>query len=110
MSKNVVQVTIGGEVYTVRSELPPEYTREVAAYLDAALSRVLDIPTILGNVDEAFVGFTSGTGDAFGNHDIISWEYRSEFDPIPEPSTYVLACLGGLALLVVRRRQKRAAV
>ena len=40
MSKNVVPVTIGGEVYTVRSELPPEYTREVAAYLDAALSRV----------------------------------------------------------------------
>ncbi len=37
-SKNAVQVIIGGEVYTVRSELPPEYTREVAAYLDAALS------------------------------------------------------------------------
>ncbi len=36
MSKNVVPVTIGGEVYTVRSELPPEYTREVAAYLDAS--------------------------------------------------------------------------
>ena len=37
MSKNAVPVTIGGEGYTVRSELPPEYTREVAAYLDAAL-------------------------------------------------------------------------
>jgi cell division protein ZapA len=38
--KNAVKVTIGGEEYTVRSELPPEYTREVAAYLDAALKRV----------------------------------------------------------------------
>ena len=40
--KNAVKVTIGGEEFTVRSELPPEYTREVAAYLDAALKRVRD--------------------------------------------------------------------
>lgn len=41
-AKNAVRVTIGGEEFTVRSELPPEYTREVAAYLDAALKRVRD--------------------------------------------------------------------
>ena len=41
-TKQAVKVTIGGEDYTVRSELPPEYTREVAAYLDAALKRVRD--------------------------------------------------------------------
>lgn len=41
-TKNAVRVIIGGEEYTVRSELPPEYTREVAAYLDAALRRVRD--------------------------------------------------------------------
>ena len=41
-TKNVVRVVIGGEEFTVRSELPPEYTREVAAYLDAALKRVRD--------------------------------------------------------------------
>lgn len=41
-TKNAVRVFIGGEEYTVRSELPPEYTREVAAYLDAALKRVRD--------------------------------------------------------------------
>ena len=41
--KNSVRVTIGGEDFTVRSELPPEYTREVAAYLDAALKRVRDL-------------------------------------------------------------------
>src|SRR3989449_8816934 len=32
---------IGGEEYTVRSDLSPEYTREVAAYLDQALKKVL---------------------------------------------------------------------
>jgi cell division protein ZapA len=40
--KNAVRVIIGGEEYTVRSELPAEYTREVAAYVDAALKRVRD--------------------------------------------------------------------
>jgi cell division protein ZapA len=39
-TKSAVRVIIGGEEYTVRSELPPEYTREVAAYLDVALKRV----------------------------------------------------------------------
>ncbi len=41
-AKNAVRVVIGGDEFTVRSELPPEYTREVAAYLDAALKRVRD--------------------------------------------------------------------
>jgi len=41
-SKSAVRVLIGGEEFSVRSELPPEYTREVAAYLDAALKRVRD--------------------------------------------------------------------
>jgi cell division protein ZapA (FtsZ GTPase activity inhibitor) len=41
-TKNAVRVFIGGEEYTVRSEVPPEYTREVASYLDAALKRVRD--------------------------------------------------------------------
>ncbi len=46
-SKSAVRVTIGGDEYSVRSELPPEYTREVAAYLDAALKRVRDmLPTV----------------------------------------------------------------
>jgi cell division protein ZapA (FtsZ GTPase activity inhibitor) len=41
-TKNAVRVFIGGEEYTVRSEVPAEYTREVAAYLDAALKLVRD--------------------------------------------------------------------
>jgi cell division protein ZapA (FtsZ GTPase activity inhibitor) len=38
--RHAVKVVIGGEEYTVRSELPPEYTREVAAFYDASLRRV----------------------------------------------------------------------
>lgn len=40
--RSAVRVVIGGEELSVRSDLPPEYTREVAAYLDAALKRVKD--------------------------------------------------------------------
>lgn len=46
-SKQAVKVSIGGEEYTVRSELPPEYTREVAAYLDSQILRVREmLPTL----------------------------------------------------------------
>ena len=41
-AKQAVKVVIGGEEFSVRSEVPPEYTREIAAYLDAALKRVRD--------------------------------------------------------------------
>ena len=39
--KHAVRVTIVDEELTVRSELDPEYTRQVAAHVDAAIRRVL---------------------------------------------------------------------
>ncbi len=39
-SKASVKVTVGGEELTVRSELPPEYTREIAAYFDDTLRHI----------------------------------------------------------------------
>lgn len=41
MKKHAVRVTICDEEYTVRSELDPDYTRQVAAYVDQAIKRVL---------------------------------------------------------------------
>jgi len=47
LPKQAIKVSIGGEEYTVRSELPPEYTREVAAYLDSQILRVREmLPTL----------------------------------------------------------------
>jgi hypothetical protein len=72
------------------------------------LSRTLDLPNILGNTT-AYVGFTSGTGADYGNHDILGWEYRDSFNPIgtgvPEPATMWLTLLPLAALL--RRRRAR---
>lgn len=45
--KQSVRVQVGGEELMVRSELPPEYTRDVAAYFDDALRRIRAmLPTI----------------------------------------------------------------
>jgi len=38
--KQTVRVTVGGEELAVRSEAAPEYTREVASYLDDALRQI----------------------------------------------------------------------
>lgn len=66
----------------------------------AQLTHVVDLDALLGQ-GEAFVGFTSATGAAANNHDLLSWEFRGDFSPIdvPEPSTYLIAlcALGGLA-------------
>ncbi|MGH7657534.1 MAG: cell division protein ZapA [Gemmatimonadales bacterium] len=64
-SKSAVQVTIGGEDYTVRSELPPEYTREVAAYVDAALRRVRDTVPMVETHKAAILAALAITDELF---------------------------------------------
>jgi legume-like lectin family protein/PEP-CTERM motif-containing protein len=76
----------------------------------ALLSSTFNLGTQLGTTS-AFVGFGSGTGAGFGNHDILSWEFRDTFAPIdngsevPEPGTLSLLGLGSLALAKLRRRR-----
>jgi cell division protein ZapA (FtsZ GTPase activity inhibitor) len=45
--RHAVRVVIGGEEFTVRSELSPEYTREVAAHFDRMLAGIrASLPTV----------------------------------------------------------------
>jgi len=64
-TKNAVRVIIGGEEYTVRSELPPDYTREVAAYLDAALKRVRDSMPMVETQKAAILAALAITDELF---------------------------------------------
>ena len=63
--KHAVRVTIGGEDYTVRSELPPEYTREVAAYVDAALRRIRDMLPMVETHKAAILAALDITNELF---------------------------------------------
>ena len=40
--KTVVSVEIAGEEYTIRADATPEYTRECAAYVDRAITDILE--------------------------------------------------------------------
>lgn len=79
------------------------------------LSYVVDLAAILGTTN-AYVGFTSGTGDASGNHDVISWEFRDTFapvdvvpdpNPVPEPMTLLLMGAGLLGFAAIRKSRFR---
>ena len=63
--KHAVRVTIGGEDYTVKSELPPEYTREVAAYVDAALKRIRDMLPMVETHKAAILAALAITDELF---------------------------------------------
>lgn len=63
--KHAVQVTIGGETYTVRSEAPPEYTQEVAAYLAGAIDRIRTMVPSLESHRAAVLAALSITDELF---------------------------------------------
>lgn len=63
--KHAVQVTIGGETYTVRSEAPPEYTQEVAAYLAGAIDRIRTMMPSLESHRAAVLAALSITDELF---------------------------------------------
>ncbi len=65
-------VTDALEVRLAQADLRPDV---------ATLSYTVDLTTVLGQTD-AFIGFTSGTGSAYGNHDIRQWTFVNAFNPV----------------------------
>ncbi len=66
--RTAVRVTVGGEELTVRSELPPEYTREVAAYYDEQLRHVRTMLPTLEAYKAAILAGLAVTDELFRAH------------------------------------------
>lgn len=65
MTVHSTRVKIVGEEYTIRSEVPPEQTRAVAAHVDAAIRKVLESPAITDPGKAAILAAMSITDELF---------------------------------------------
>ena len=63
--KNLVRVTILNEEYAIRSDATPEHTRAVAAYLEAAIRRVLDTGSVVETNRATILAALQVTGELF---------------------------------------------
>lgn len=65
----------------------------------------IDISSILGT-NQAYVGFTSGTGAGWENHDIKDWQFANttQLVEVPEPFSIALLSLGLAGLGFARRK------
>ncbi len=65
MSTHSTKVRIVGEEYTIRSDVPPEHTRAIAAHVDQAIRRVLENPAITDPGKAAILAAMSITDELF---------------------------------------------
>lgn len=63
--KTLVKVTIGGEVYSLRSDRPDDYTRAVADHVDRALKEVRASGQIVESHKAAILAALAITDDLF---------------------------------------------
>jgi hypothetical protein len=99
----------------VTQSLETRWAQSSTRPVGSMLSTTLDLPTILGSPN-VFVGFTSGTGAGWGEHNILSWNFVNRFEAggaplpsstVPEPGTWALLGTGLLALGGIRLRRTR---
>jgi MYXO-CTERM domain-containing protein len=80
------------------------------------LSYAVNLASVLGTT-QTYVGFTSGTGAAFGDHDVLTWQFDNTFNPfgaspavVPTVSPAMLAgialALAALGAAALRRRRR----
>lgn len=65
MTVHSTRVKIVGEEYTIRSSVPPEHTRAIAAHVDAAIRKVLESPAITDPGKAAILAAMSITDELF---------------------------------------------
>ena len=63
--KNLVRVTILNDEYAIRSDVSPEHTRAVAAYLEDAIRRVLESGSVVETNRATILAALQITGELF---------------------------------------------
>jgi cell division protein ZapA (FtsZ GTPase activity inhibitor) len=67
-TKHSVRVQVGGEELALRTELPPEYAREVAAHFDTALRQIRAASPSLEAYKAAILAGLAVTDELFRSH------------------------------------------
>ncbi|MEX2187136.1 MAG: lamin tail domain-containing protein, partial [Pirellulales bacterium] len=52
-----------------------------------SLTGTIDLAALFGGATEVYLGFTAGTGGAYGNHDILAWQFTADAPTVPPPPT-----------------------
>jgi hypothetical protein len=100
----LIPVMDDGLSHMVRIDYSPGI---MAIFLDDFSQAVLTVPLDLTNINgtsitdsegKAYVGFTAGTGGAFSNQDILSWQF------VPEPTSITLLALSVVVCVAKRWR------
>ena len=98
-------VDYNGATKDLQVRLSNTTARPSAALIDYTVDLVAQL-----NSSNAYVGFTSGTGGGYANHDILNTQFVNSYNPVNVPEPVSIALLGvALAMGVGARRQVRAA-
>lgn len=101
-----VWVDYNGLMQTLEVRLSEDKFRpaEATTFADLNLSNIL-------GTSEAYIGFTSGTGSAGGDHNILNFEFYDDYRPVarnsvPEPSSLISFVLAMGLIMVLRTSNK----
>jgi hypothetical protein len=83
------------KMHTARIDYQPP---ALTVFLDGkrVLATAVDLSTVIGSDQAAWVGFTASTGGGYENHDILNWSFSRRGHAISSTISYLkAACLAG---------------
>lgn len=98
-NSNLHQIDI--EYDAVNTQLMVSFDGTLYADMDLDLDNSLNLDD-----GKAWVGFHALSGVYAETHDVYTWNWESNAQSVPEPSTLILLGIGGVSMAALRRRRK----